>query len=243
MQKKTRTAEKKNDMTNLEVDKFIKDKTFSRKTNNSCAVIFSSSKMLERKHGKEIDSYDCVLRFNYAPVRGFEKYVGSKTTHRILGGFHGKNYNFKESCESILRPLKRLPGKIGMKYIHNDYKESLKLENYDFFRDYYIIPPEMCVPFSNPTNGFVGLNYCLNFFNKVGLFGFEDNLSENYHYFDDLENSKYVSEIMRKYSLSNPLKEGVKSAKSSHVLHAHPIYKEKKLIKEMIRTNDNLRRH
>eukprot|EP00958_Prasinococcus_capsulatus_P003514 scaffold321_cov267-Prasinococcus_capsulatus_cf.AAC.1 len=53
-----------------------------------------------RLAGEDIDSHDMVMRFNSAKTLGFEKYVGSKTTHRIT---NTQNFNFRESdSEQIL---------------------------------------------------------------------------------------------------------------------------------------------
>ena len=38
--------------------------------------------MLMEERGAEIDEHEVVLRLNQAPTNDFEKYVGSKTTHR-----------------------------------------------------------------------------------------------------------------------------------------------------------------
>eukprot|EP00118_Oscarella_pearsei_P004397 m.18701 g.18701 ORF g.18701 m.18701 type:complete len:373 (+) comp27717_c0_seq1:166-1284(+) len=51
---------------------------------NSCAVVSSGPSMLKFKLGKEIDSHDAIFRINMAPTKSFEKYVGSKTTIRVL---------------------------------------------------------------------------------------------------------------------------------------------------------------
>ncbi|XP_071951396.1 alpha-N-acetylgalactosaminide alpha-2,6-sialyltransferase 3-like [Antedon mediterranea] len=48
-----------------------------------CAIVSSSGQLLGKNLGSEIDSYPCVLRMNTAPVRGFEKEVGHKTTVRV----------------------------------------------------------------------------------------------------------------------------------------------------------------
>ncbi|MAS81132.1 MAG: hypothetical protein CMF45_00425 [Legionellales bacterium] len=47
---------------------------------NIC-VVGSSPSMIGKQHGKEIDSYECVLRFNRATTEGREEDLGSKTTH------------------------------------------------------------------------------------------------------------------------------------------------------------------
>ena len=40
--------------------------------------------MLHEEDGPEIDSFDCVFRMNLAPTTGFERYVGGKTTFRVI---------------------------------------------------------------------------------------------------------------------------------------------------------------
>ena len=47
------------------------------------AVIFSSSKLLQSEQGNLIDNFESVMRFNCAPTKKYEQYVGSKTTHRL----------------------------------------------------------------------------------------------------------------------------------------------------------------
>ncbi|KAI3366243.1 hypothetical protein L3Q82_010066 [Scortum barcoo] len=50
----------------------------------SCAVVMSAGAVLNSSLGWEIDSHDAVLRFNAAPIKGFERDVGTKTTIRII---------------------------------------------------------------------------------------------------------------------------------------------------------------
>lgn len=50
----------------------------------SIAIIFSSKNILNKEYGKEIDSFDNVIRFNDAVVDGYEKFVGTKTTLWVL---------------------------------------------------------------------------------------------------------------------------------------------------------------
>jgi len=47
-------------------------------------IVGSSSNVLKKELGDKIDSFDKVIRFNRAPIEGYEKYVGKKTTDRFV---------------------------------------------------------------------------------------------------------------------------------------------------------------
>ncbi|KAA8540637.1 hypothetical protein F0562_024444 [Nyssa sinensis] len=49
-----------------------------------CAVIGNSGDLLKTRFGKEIDSYDAVVRENGAPIQNYTDYVGTKSTFRLL---------------------------------------------------------------------------------------------------------------------------------------------------------------
>ena len=57
----------------------------STRAATSCAVVGSSATLLARRDGDAIDAYEFVLRVNTAPVRGFERHVGSRTDLRVWG--------------------------------------------------------------------------------------------------------------------------------------------------------------
>ncbi|QDZ21642.1 sialyltransferase [Chloropicon primus] len=52
--------------------------------NLSCAVVGNGGNLLETQFGRSIDEADAVIRFNAAVTDGYEEFVGSKTTYRIL---------------------------------------------------------------------------------------------------------------------------------------------------------------
>lgn len=49
------------------------------------AVVGNSPNLLNDANGANIDSHDCVVRFNGAVTEGFEKHVGSKTSIQVIG--------------------------------------------------------------------------------------------------------------------------------------------------------------
>ena len=69
-------------------------------TINKCK---SSSNLKDKEEGDFIDSFDEVVRFNRAPTKGWEKYVGSKTTVRVANNhvFSNVKHNVggEEDCD------------------------------------------------------------------------------------------------------------------------------------------------
>jgi len=58
---------------------------YSGKRKPSCALVGNSRALLANDQlGTQIDDHDVVMRLNQAPSRRFERYVGHKTTHRLL---------------------------------------------------------------------------------------------------------------------------------------------------------------
>ena len=71
---------------------------------SQCALVSSSGHLVNSSAGAEIDSYPCVLRMNSAPVAGYERDVGSKTTIRIVGHVNLKVLNTSNELQTeILR--------------------------------------------------------------------------------------------------------------------------------------------
>lgn len=51
---------------------------------NSCAVVGNGPNILKKEYGESIDSYDKIIRCNLGLVKGFEKFVGSRTDFRLI---------------------------------------------------------------------------------------------------------------------------------------------------------------
>ncbi|XP_037549504.1 CMP-N-acetylneuraminate-beta-galactosamide-alpha-2,3-sialyltransferase 1-like [Nematolebias whitei] len=50
----------------------------------TCAVVGNSVNLRRSHYGPLIDSQDVVIRINHGKVKGYEKDVGSRTTHRVM---------------------------------------------------------------------------------------------------------------------------------------------------------------
>lgn len=59
---------------------------------SSCAVVGNAGSALRVPYGEEIDSKSAVFRINMAPTRGFERFVGTKTTFDIINQQHTKAF-------------------------------------------------------------------------------------------------------------------------------------------------------
>jgi len=50
----------------------------------TCAMVGNSGILKRGGFGRSIDAHDVVMRINQAPVAGYEKMVGARTTYRML---------------------------------------------------------------------------------------------------------------------------------------------------------------
>eukprot|EP00873_Tetraselmis_striata_P039331 jgi/Tetstr1/459595/TSEL_004958.t1 len=161
----------------------------------SCAVVGSSGVLLLEDKGAEIDSHEFVMRFNGAPTKGLERFVGSKTTVRIVN--HSWQ-DFREKPEEIVLSHLRGPHHL------EDFK--LRRQAKGPKENWFLFSPE----FSNyaaqtayevatffginlqaegtqawtPTGGWTGILMAMNICAKVDIYGFH--ISERhgvpYHY-------------------------------------------------------------
>eukprot|EP00238_Polyblepharides_amylifera_P010833 CAMPEP_0196587274 /NCGR_PEP_ID=MMETSP1081-20130531/56978_1 /TAXON_ID=36882 /ORGANISM="Pyramimonas amylifera, Strain CCMP720" /LENGTH=435 /DNA_ID=CAMNT_0041909415 /DNA_START=524 /DNA_END=1831 /DNA_ORIENTATION=- len=177
----------------------------------TCAVVGNSGVVLLRENGAEIDAHDAVLRINMAPVRGFEHYVGKKTTYNIVN-----SHNVRE----LLQGLRHWTG------TPEGESRLVMFETASHFARYHLCQPLLkkfpqANPillnpiFSNrahrvwvqlkylleqkennqynrkPMSGFFAVFFALNVCDKVDLYGFDAYTSKKrsyrYHYFDNVQ--------------------------------------------------------
>ncbi|XP_019406263.1 PREDICTED: CMP-N-acetylneuraminate-beta-galactosamide-alpha-2,3-sialyltransferase 2-like isoform X2 [Crocodylus porosus] len=70
----------------------------------TCAVVGNSGKLKGSSHGTAIDSHDWVLRMNRAQTVGFEKDVGTRTTHHFM--YPESAINLQHGVHLVLVPFK-----------------------------------------------------------------------------------------------------------------------------------------
>ena len=61
------------------------------RTDPACAslsVVGNSGNVLLSNNGRKIDAHDLVIRINNAPVKGFEQFVGHRTTFSLCNHYH-----------------------------------------------------------------------------------------------------------------------------------------------------------
>eukprot|EP00193_Tetraselmis_chui_P001814 CAMPEP_0177754128 /NCGR_PEP_ID=MMETSP0491_2-20121128/1840_1 /TAXON_ID=63592 /ORGANISM="Tetraselmis chuii, Strain PLY429" /LENGTH=375 /DNA_ID=CAMNT_0019269483 /DNA_START=115 /DNA_END=1242 /DNA_ORIENTATION=- len=156
----------------LPEDNPLPDKAFHR-----CAVVGNSG---------EIDEHDAVLRFNAAKIAGFEQFVGSKTTIRLLNSPDASWP--KDGTEATIMTIRN----------HEAIREWQKAYDRDRMGGgpAYITDPEfLCHTWDwvqqtgeKPSSGLVGVVMAMKLCDQVHLYGFQ---SSNYfgrfsrpHYYD-----------------------------------------------------------
>ncbi|TRY87566.1 hypothetical protein DNTS_014527 [Danionella cerebrum] len=72
----------------------------------TCAVIGNSGNLKGSRYGRYIDLHEFVIRINMGPTKGFEKDVGTKTTHRFI--YPESAVDLENSTHLVLAPFKLL---------------------------------------------------------------------------------------------------------------------------------------
>ncbi|XP_071953250.1 alpha-N-acetyl-neuraminyl-2,3-beta-galactosyl-1,3-N-acetyl-galactosaminide alpha-2,6-sialyltransferase-like [Antedon mediterranea] len=87
---------------------------------SQCAVVASSGHLLNSTAGQEIDKYECVIRMNSAPIKGYEKFVGTKTTVRVMGHVNMLWLNQSEDLQKeTLANTSTMPEKMIVPWLYN----------------------------------------------------------------------------------------------------------------------------
>jgi len=171
---------------------------FNLPEESSVCLVGNSGAIKESEFGKQIDNYDVVIRFNHGPIEGYEKYVGTKTTGRIVNGhcFGGTTDPKRNPAASKdflpSRPKQDIICKtFNVDEFFKGVLNNVNLHNLYFLNGEFIQEISKYTPGQEPTAGIVGLFLLLSKFKAVDMYGFSfwsDDYS--YHYF---ENVPYTS--------------------------------------------------
>jgi len=165
---------------------------FNLSSDSKVCLVGNSGLMKTKEWGKEIDKYDIIIRFNHAPTIGYEKYVGSKTTLRLVNGHcFGGSTNVERNPTANPDFLPSLPTQDiicktwnveeFMKGVFNNVNKH----NIFFLNPQFIMEISKHTPGQEPTAGFVMLMLMLSKFESINMYGFtfwEDEY--DYHYFE-----------------------------------------------------------
>ena len=173
--------------------KMIKPKL---KIGGSIAIVGSSANLKRNNFSQEIDKHDEVIRFNRAPVKGFEEYVGNITTLRVVNnhvfdniditnkGFSNQPKNFVKDLrnEKILYIGPDInPWKRRKSNTHN----SNRLYLFDYSK---ISNLKEIFGIKNQNNlqiGTIVISLCILSGLKPKLYGFDLEPIPRTHYFED----------------------------------------------------------
>uniref|UniRef100_A0A671M1X3 CMP-N-acetylneuraminate-beta-galactosamide-alpha-2,3-sialyltransferase 2 n=1 Tax=Sinocyclocheilus anshuiensis TaxID=1608454 RepID=A0A671M1X3_9TELE len=151
----------------------------------TCAVVGNSGNLLGSNYGPLIDFHDFVMRINKGPTEGYEKDVGSKTTHRIV--YPESAMDLDNSTHLVLLPVKILDiqwlvSAFTTKNITQTYtkvpstikanKDKVMILHPEFIRYVYDNWTEGHGLY--PSTGFLTLIFALHVCDEVNMFGFEN---------------------------------------------------------------------
>ncbi|XP_067909889.1 CMP-N-acetylneuraminate-beta-galactosamide-alpha-2,3-sialyltransferase 4-like isoform X2 [Heterodontus francisci] len=184
-----------------------------------CVVIGNGNTLRNSSLGEKINKYDIVIRLNNAPVRGYEKDVGTKTTLRI---FYPESATEDPIGENnldtlfVLVPFKSVDIQWLKAIVYNEAKVTKGFwKNPAFIKNLDPSKVRVLNPFymhqavtkllerpgmiqrrgSHPTTGFLAVTLGLNYCDEVHIagFGYPFNKKDGLiHYYDHL-NMKLMS--------------------------------------------------
>ncbi|XP_067826890.1 CMP-N-acetylneuraminate-beta-galactosamide-alpha-2,3-sialyltransferase 4-like, partial [Heptranchias perlo] len=178
-----------------------------------CVVIGNGYTLRNSSLGETINKYDIVIRLNNAPMRGYEKDVGNKTTLRI---FYPESASEDLAAENnpdtlfVLTPFKTVDIHWLKAIVYNEtrvqqgfWKLPASVKKLDpskvrILNPFYIHqaaskllenPAMIEQRKAHPTTGFVAVTMALNYCDEVHIAGFGYPLNQKdapIHYFDRL---------------------------------------------------------
>lgn len=180
----------------------------------TCAVVASAGIMRNRAYGAQIDAHDAVIRFNSAYTAGMERYVGAKTTIRLM---NRENFGFTEGPgEMVLQHITTAQMMADFSRFRALYPEVALYPIHPAFYE-RVVTEEV----EHPSNGYFGIRLALELCDCVRMYGFIRTWEGymTYHYHDD-----YVprSSQHSRDSTELPLIRGLLNEHLGRLVFAHP---------------------
>uniref|UniRef100_A0A671M400 CMP-N-acetylneuraminate-beta-galactosamide-alpha-2,3-sialyltransferase 2 n=1 Tax=Sinocyclocheilus anshuiensis TaxID=1608454 RepID=A0A671M400_9TELE len=162
----------------------------------TCAVVGNSANLLGSHYGSLIDFHDVVIRINKGPTKGYERDVGSKTTHRIL--YPESAMDLDNSTHLVLFPFKIrdmqwLISTFTTRHITRTYtrvKPSIKADENKvmvlhpaFIK--YVYEKWLLKHGRYPSTGFITIIFALHICDQVNVFGFGASSTGTWHHYFD----------------------------------------------------------
>eukprot|EP00238_Polyblepharides_amylifera_P012549 CAMPEP_0196585138 /NCGR_PEP_ID=MMETSP1081-20130531/49634_1 /TAXON_ID=36882 /ORGANISM="Pyramimonas amylifera, Strain CCMP720" /LENGTH=421 /DNA_ID=CAMNT_0041906591 /DNA_START=42 /DNA_END=1307 /DNA_ORIENTATION=- len=168
-----------------------------------CAVVGNGGVLLDdHRNGAAIDGHDAVFRFNDGPTRGFEKFVGRKTTFRLINNAwtryvaehmhtmptkftQGGLILFGQSAKKHFVELCQLSSP-KVYYMDHHLSSGSRSLYRKVFRKLYQAGAVAVAGRNTAPTGMEGIMFALAMCSKVNVFGFniDTNSSVPYHYHD-----------------------------------------------------------
>ncbi|KAJ8268690.1 hypothetical protein COCON_G00138620 [Conger conger] len=147
----------------------------------TCAVVGNSGNLKGSDYGALIDSNDFVIRMNRAPILGYEKDVGNRSTHRVA--YPGTIRHLQNDTHLILIPFKMTTLELIMSALTTGSMKSaplpemaqinadkLLIYNPTFLKYIYDVWLERHGKY--PSTGFLTLMLAIHICDEVNVFGF-----------------------------------------------------------------------
>ncbi|XP_065827928.1 CMP-N-acetylneuraminate-beta-galactosamide-alpha-2,3-sialyltransferase 1-like [Oscarella lobularis] len=199
-----------------------------------CAVVGTAGNLRGAGHGKEIDSFDAVIRMNSAPIKGYENDVGTKTTYHLVYPESALSYGGEGKL--VLFPFKVLDiewlrSVFSTHHISRGWTRVPTHVNTDASNG-MVIHPEFIHYVSKTwfegkgrwtSAGGLALIWALHVCNEVDVFGFGRNKYGNWdHYYDKRERTG-VDPFRRTHVHDADIEENVRTAlNESKIIRFHP---------------------
>ncbi|KAI2661456.1 CMP-N-acetylneuraminate-beta-galactosamide-alpha-2,3-sialyltransferase 1 [Labeo rohita] len=164
----------------------------------TCAVVGNSGNLVGSFYGPLIDNHDFVMRMNKAPVEGYEKDVGNKTTHRFF--YPESAIHLDNNTHLVVLPFKLLDIQWITSALSDGSVKRTRFKVIDKLQTnkdmvmimhpafiYYVRTTWLHLRRSYPSTGFLVLMFALHICDEVSVFGFGANTKGAWHhYFEEM---------------------------------------------------------